>query len=296
MSLAFSIDGLWKSYSDFTLGPVDLELEFGTILGFIGPNGAGKTTTIHCLAGLLVPDNAEIEICGQPQSSDDPCWKQKIGFIGEARPFFEEWNGQQNLDFLAPLYRDWDQDLISRLVERLGLDLMKPVQDLSKGNRVKLALTAALAHRPRLLLFDEPTEGLDPVVRIEALNILREYMEEEADRAVFYATHVLSDITRFVDELVFIENGKVFLRERVDQLVDQWRQIFFKYDGGFSELAGVREYRSEGSDHRVMTSDHESTLKQLAELGVEDVHTAHLGIDEIAVLILKGEQGGSDHV
>jgi ABC-2 type transport system ATP-binding protein len=296
MSKAFSIQGLWKSYSDFNLGPVDLDLEYGTILGFIGPNGAGKTTTIHCLAGLLVPDNADIEICGQPQSADDPCWKQKIGFVGEKRPFFEEWSGHRNLAILAPLYREWDQDLVNRLVERLDFDPMKPVQELSKGNRVKLALTATLAHRPRLLLFDEPTEGLDPVVRIEALNILREYMEEEADRAVFYATHVLSDITRLVDELVFIKNGKVFLRERVDQLVDRWRQMFFTYDGALDGIAGVSEYRSEGSDHRVMTSDHQATLEQLMELGVEDVHTAHLGIDEIAVLILKGEQGGPDHV
>ena len=173
MGKAFSIHGLWKSYPDFTLGPLDLDLEFGTILGFIGPNGAGKTTTIHCLAGLLLPDNSAIEVCGQPQLQDDPCWKHNIGFVGEERPFFEEWSGHQNLEFLGPLYREWDQDLVNRLVERLDLDTTKPVQDLSKGNRVKLALTAALAHCPRLLLFDEPTEGLDPVVRVEALNILR---------------------------------------------------------------------------------------------------------------------------
>ncbi len=294
MSAAFSVSGLVKRYGDFTLGPLDLVLERGTVLGFIGPNGAGKTTTIHCLAGLVHPDAGSITIGDLPPEHWDPHWKQLVGFLGEERPFYENWTGSRNLAFLHSFYHRWDADLIAHLADRLGLDLEKPVRDLSKGNRVKLGLVAALAHLPQILLFDEPTEGLDPVVRIEALDVIREYLETDEGRAVFYATHVLADISRLADELAIIRNGRLLLTERTDHLIDRWRQILFRHDGELPALPECVEHRSEGAEHRLYCSDYEAVLPRLSELGVEDLHVSHLGIDEIAVAILKNVQEGGD--
>jgi len=223
MDTAFTVNGLVKFYTDFTLGPLDMELEPGIVLGFVGPNGAGKTTTINCLGGLVQPDGGEVAVCGFSQDRENPSWKQSIGFMGEERPFFENWSGDQNLKFISKFYTEWNDPLTLELARRLELDLEKEVRDLSKGNRVKLGLVAALAHSPKLLLFDEPTEGLDPLVRTESLDVIREYMEDE-ERAVFYSTHVLTDISRLADELAFIDEGRVLLRERTDVLIDRWRQ------------------------------------------------------------------------
>lgn len=286
MRSAFLIERLVKEYPEFTLGPLDISLEPGTVLGFIGPNGAGKTTTINCLAGLVQPDEGAVLINGRALSHHDSVWKEPIGFVGEERPFFERWPGARNLTFLSRFYSAWDEGRVRELADRLDLDLQKPVSDLSKGNRVKLALIAAMAHAPRLLLFDEPTDGLDPVVRTEALDLIREFMEKE-ERAVFYATHILSDVCRLADELAFIHQGRVFLRERTDRLTDLWCQILFKYSGDCPPLEAVTDHRYEGQEHRVITSDGERTLAQLRDMGAVDIHTSHLGVDEISVAILK---------
>jgi len=294
MSTAFTVSELVKRYDDFTLGPLDLTLERGTVLGFIGPNGAGKTTTIHCLAGLIRPEAGRITIGDLSPAHYDPFWKQLVGFLGEERPFYEKWTGAQNLGFLETCYHVWDGILVDRLAERLDLDLERTVRDLSKGNRVKLGLVAALAHAPHLLLFDEPTEGLDPVVRIEALDVIREYLEADEVRAVFYATHVLSDISRLADELAFIRDGRLLMTARTDHLTDRWRQFFFQYDGVLPLLDECVEHRREGTEHRLYCSDYEAVLPRLSELGVEDLHVSHLGIDEIAVAILRNVGWGGE--
>lgn len=162
----------------------------------------------------------------------------------------------------------------------------KPVNALSRGSQTKLALVAALAHDPRLLLLDEPTAGLDPIVRAEALDLLWE-ITEDGEHAVLYSTHVLSDISRLADELAFLRDGRIVLRTSRDELSDRWRRISFRLPEEVSELDGVVEHRRVRSEHQVITRDAEATLQRLRELGAEAVEVARMSVDEIAVQVLK---------
>ena len=173
-----------------------------------------------------------------------------------------------------------------QLSDRIALPLDKPVSKLSRGNKTKLALVAAMAHRPRLLLLDEPTAGLDPVVRAEVLDVLWEIIED-GEHAVLYSTHVLSDINRLADELVFLRDGKFVLRSGRDDLAESWRRISFRLTDEDVELSDIVEHRHVRSEHQVITRDAEATLRQLGEMGAEAVEVSRMSVDEIAVQILK---------
>ncbi len=283
---AARLDGLAKQFLGFRLGPLDLELEPGTVLALVGPNGAGKTTTLNCMAGLLVPDAGGTEVFGAPVHPGRTEYRRDVGYVGEENGFFQRWTAGRNLDFLARLLPGWSDDRARRLTDRLGLPLGKAVNKLSRGNRTKLALVAALSHGPRLLLLDEPTAGLDPVVRSEVLDVLWE-ITEDGEHAVLYSTHILSDISRLADELAFLRDGELVLRCGRDELGERWRRVSFRLRDLDVELAGAVEYRRVRAEHQVVTRDAPATLEQLGELGAEAVEASRMSVDEIAVQILK---------
>ncbi|HSR51608.1 MAG TPA: ABC transporter ATP-binding protein [Acidobacteriota bacterium] len=287
----FQCRGLVKRFPGFQLGPLDLELEPGTVLGFVGPNGSGKSTTINCLAGLLRPEAGEVRILGGVPGAGDDAWKSDLGYVGEVLSFYENWSGEKNLGFLSQFFPNWSRSLEADLARRFRVPLERKVKHLSKGNRVKLALIGVLARSPRLLLLDEPTGGLDPVVRTEVLDTLYGLLES-GERSILYSTHILSDIARLVDELAFLVDGRLVLRTSKEDLVTKWRRISFSAADEPPQLAAAVSHQRDGRDHQVISSDHESTLRQLSELGARDVLETRLGIDEIAVHILKG----ADHV
>ena len=283
---AARLSGLIKRWPGFQLGPLDLILESGTVLALVGPNGAGKTTTLNCMAGLIVPDEGGTEVYGSPVHPTQTEFRSDVGYVGEENGFFQGWNARRNLDFLAKLMPGWSKDRARRLAERFGLPMDKPVNKLSRGNRTKLALVAALAHGPKLLLLDEPTAGLDPVVRSEVLDVLWE-ITEDGKHAVLYSTHVLSDINRLADELAFLRDGQLVLRTGRDELSESWRRVSFRLQNEDVELPGVVEHRRVRAEHQVITREAEATLQQLAELGAEAVEVSRMSVDEIAVQILK---------
>lgn len=287
MTDAFRMTQSVKRFPGFQLGPLDLALEAGKIMGYVGANGAGKTTTIHCLVGLLRADSGQIEVFGRPNDLDRPAWKLDIGYVGEQHVFYERWSAAENLNFLAGFYPAWSDRKAQELAKRLRLPLDKRARDLSTGNRVKLSLVAALAHSPRLLLLDEPTAGLDPVIRLEVLEELMEVIQDE-ERAIFYSTHILADIKRLVDELVFLNEGRITLRTTKEDLLDKWRKITFRTSQACESIAASVSHLREGQEHQVISFDHESTLAQLHEMGAEIREVAHLPIEEIAVQIIKG--------
>jgi len=287
MEKAFTYTNMIKTFPDFKLGPLNFDLESGTVLGFVGPNGAGKTTTIHCLVGLLRADSGEMTVFGRANNLNKPEWKLDIGYVGEIHVFYERWNGHQNLNFLSQFYPNWSKERASALARRFNLPLDKRAKDLSTGNRVKLSLVAALAHSPRLLLLDEPTSGIDPVVRAEVLDVLFEILET-GDRAIFYATHVLPEISRLADELAFIDHGQVWFRTPKEDLTEKWRKIYFTLARDDVRLAAIVHHEREGDRHQVVCSDCASILVQLKELGAENIQENPMSIEEIAVQILKG--------
>jgi ABC-2 type transport system ATP-binding protein len=287
MQSAFQFNDVIKTYPDFQLGPLNLELEPGVVLGYIGPNGSGKTTTMHCLTGLVRPDQGNMFVFGQQNHPNKPAWKLDIGYVGDVHVFYERWTAERNLKFLSQFYPNWSDSRVMELSERFKLPLNKRAKDLSSGNRVKLSLVGALAHSPRLLLLDEPTSGLDPVVRTEVLDVLFEILED-GERAIFYSTHILSDISRLADELAFLDEGKIIQRSTKEDLVDQWRKISFRLANENVAFIGCVTQQREGNHYQVVSSDAIQTLDHLRSLGAEHVHETRMTIDEIAVQILKG--------
>ena len=286
-----ALRGLTKSYGDFRLGPLDLDLEPGRVLAFIGPNGAGKTTTLHAIMNLMRPDSGEVSVCGQANRPEDPSWKQQIGFVGEVQGYYQNWTVGRNLAFLSRFYDRWDDARAKALAHRFDLALDRPVKALSRGNRAKLPLVAALAYSPRLLLLDEPTIGLDPVVRAEVLDTLWELLEE-GDRAILYSTHVLSDISRLADELAFLRDGQLVQRTVKDDLTEAWRRISFRSERQDAHIGGLdaaRGLRREGAEYQVVSTDHQATERHLQQIGASEVHSARMTVDEIAIEILKEE-------
>ncbi len=289
MKNAFKITELTKSFTEFQLGPINLELEPGRVMGYIGPNGSGKTTTMHCMVGLVKPDAGEVEIFGKQNDPNKPDWKLDIGYVGDKHVFYENWSGQKNLEFLQQFYPNWDEQFAGELIKRFEIPINKKAKELSSGNRVKLSLIGALTHRPKLLILDEPTSGLDPVVRTELLDILFEVVES-GERAIFYSTHILSDISRIADELAFINNGQIMLITPKEELTENWRKISFKLSKEKTDFINTELVELEGNNYKVISNNFEATLDELKNLGAENITETRMSVDEIAVQILKNNK------
>jgi ABC-2 type transport system ATP-binding protein len=294
MNHALELRGLTKTYPDFTLGPIDLDLEPGTVMGYIGPNGSGKTTTLHAVAGLVRRTGGEVRILDRIPCPGEAEWKHDIGLVSDENVFYEKWTAEKNLAFRSQFYPKWDHGLVARLAKELEVPMGKRAKELSGGNRTKLSLISALAHTPGLLLLDEPTSGLDPIVRSQVLDVLFSVVES-GDRAILYSTHILTDISRLADSLTFLHEGRVLLTSATADLTERWRRISFRHAGPLSGLAGVREVQTEGERHRMVSPNHEQTVRQLADLGASDVQVTRMTLEEIAVQTLKGARDVAHH-
>ena len=286
MKNAFKLADLTKAFPEFKLGPINLVLEPGKVLGYVGPNGSGKSTTMHCMVGLVKPDSGKTEIFGRENNPNDVDWKFDIGYVGDKHVFYENWNGVKNLKFISQFYPSWSDTKAKELIKRFELPIEKRAKELSSGNRVKLSLIQVLARSPKLLILDEPTSGLDPVVRTELLDVLFEVLED-SEKAIFYSTHILTDISRLADELAFIDNGNIKLKTGKDDLTENWRRISFKLNNSQSDFKDVVNLENEGNNYKVISKNFNETLEQLKGIGAQNIQETRMGIDEIAVHILK---------
>ena len=294
MEYALGMRGVQVGFRNFTLGPLDLDLEAGRVVGLVGPNGSGKTTTMRTIIGALDRDGGLIEVCDRPAVPEDGRWKEDVGFVAD-RPLFYEWmNGGSFLRLIARFYPRWDPAFARELAGRFRLDLAERIKGLSAGNRVKLSLVAALAHRPGLLLCDEPTAGLDPVIRAEVFDVLGTMMED-GEMTVFYSTHILDDLHRLADDLVFLDRGRIRLHVAKDDLVDSWRRVRCHLSSDLPDLAGMIHHSRQGRVHELVTSDYERTLADLSGCGAESIRATAMSLEEIAVHIMKGDGHGQDH-
>jgi ABC-2 type transport system ATP-binding protein len=289
MEMAFELKELTKEFPEFKLGPLNLDLEPGKVLGYVGPNGSGKTTTMHCMVGLVKADSGKTEIFGRENDPNKIEWKYDIGYVGDKHVFYENWTGAKNLKFISEFYPSWSNKMAEDLIKRFELPIEKRAKDLSSGNRVKLSLVQVLSRFPKLLILDEPTAGLDPVVRTELLDVLFEILED-GEKAIFYTTHILTDISRLADELAFLDNGQIKVKSQKDDLTDKWRRISFRFNGDKVKFDSIVNVENEGNNYKVISSDFKSTINQLNNIGANSIQETRMGIDEIAVQILKGNK------
>ena len=215
---AIELKGLKKSFPDFTLGPVDLAVPEGTILGLIGENGAGKSTTIKLMLGLLRTDGGSITILGQDAKKLD---KNEIGVVLDEPGFPSLLNAKEIRSFLKDIYRNWDDAAWQDYMRRFELPQEKKLAEFSKGMKMKFAIAAAMSHHARLLILDEPTSGLDPVVRDEVVGILSEFTREP-DHSVLLSSHIVSDLEKLCDYIAFLHKGQLLLNEEKDALYEEY--------------------------------------------------------------------------
>ena len=233
-----------RRLGDFELRDVNLTLPKGCILGLVGENGAGKSTTIRLLTGELRPDSGTVSVLdAEPGGPDFRAVKERLGVVLDDAWFPEILNARQVGTMMAMTYESWDAELYESYLTRFTLPREKNFKDYSRGMRMKLAIAAALAHRPEVLLLDEATAGLDPIVRDEVLEIFREFSEAE-DHAILISSHILSDLEKLCDYIAFLHQGKLLFCQEKDRLLET-----------YGLFAGTRQQAEELAEDAVLARE-----------------------------------------
>lgn len=243
MESALVIKNLTKKYDGFTLDNVNLTLPYGCIMGFIGENGAGKSTTIKLILDLINRDSGEITILGTKPDSSNKDIKEHIGVVLDECTFPDNLRINDIEKIMASCYKTWDNNKFMQFTSKFELPLKKPVVQFSRGMKMKLSIAVALSHDSRLLILDEATSGLDPIVRDEILDVFLDFIQDET-HSILVSSHIISDLEKICDYITFIHHGKIIFSEAKDELLDKYAVIkcsekeFEKLDR--SVIVGVR--------------------------------------------------------
>jgi ABC-2 type transport system ATP-binding protein len=259
LTAAASLRGIAKSYKHFQLNDIDLEIKAGTVNGLIGPNGAGKSTIMRIMMGLVTPDQGTVSVLGQPISSREASAKREIGFYSEDIRLYKSESIAFHMQFVRSLFPSWDEDYAHQLLDRFGLITQQKIRGLSHGQRVKSLLLLILARRPKLLILDEPTNGLDPVAKQEVLSELMQVVNDET-RTILYSSHNTQDVAQISDTITFIDRGRVIASNNRDEFLDGWRRFKLQAPQNW-QVPTIDGLRSESTfgNLRVMTLDRYQT-------------------------------------
>ena len=221
MKHAIEITDLAKDYGSFQLKQVNITLPAGYIMGFIGENGAGKTTTIKAMLGLIHCDQGEIRLLGKRLEPGDKKIREQIGVVMDESGFPDDATLENIDSIMKGCYQTWDSIRFRQYAGRFHLPAGQKVKTFSKGLRMKLSIAAALSHDSRLLILDEVTGGLDPVVREEILDLFLEFMQDE-NHSIFFSSHILSDLEKVCDYVTLIHQGRILFSENKDTLLEKY--------------------------------------------------------------------------
>lgn len=221
MDYAIELSDLTKQYDGFLLDHINLKLPRGSIMGFIGENGAGKSTTIKLILDLVHKDAGQINILGKDQKKLDLESKEDIGVVMDDCCFPEVMSTADIGKVMPKLYHNWDKSRFDSLIKAFSLPLKKQIKDLSKGMKMKLNIACALCHNAKLLILDEATSGLDPVVRDEILDLFMEFIQDET-HSILMSSHITSDLEKVCDYVTLIHKGKIILSQPKDELLDTY--------------------------------------------------------------------------
>ena len=281
-SNAIEIRGLTKRYKDFSLDNLDLSLPYGCVLGLAGENGAGKSTTIRLIMDALERDGGTVSVMGTDNKSKEfLSLKEEIGVVLDETFVPEVINAKQMGKIMAGTYKNWDQAAYDGWIRRFELPLDKKFKDYSRGMTMKLGIAAALSHRARLLLLDEATGGLDPMVREELLEVFADFAAEEG-HAVLLSSHIVSDLERICDYIAFLHKGRLVLCEEKDLLLDKYGILKCSKE----QLANIPQEAIHG--RRVGTYGVEALVER--EFMPRDAVVDRASLEDIILYMVKGEQ------
>ena len=222
MENCIELKNVTRKYNKFALNNVSFTVPTGSVMGFIGENGAGKSTTIQALLGLIRPDSGSITVLGEDAQSLSPETKEKIGVVFDSLTFPKELNAKQLDQVLSGIYKQWDSDIFFAYLSHFELPTNKKLKTFSRGMEMRLSIAAALSHDPQLLVLDETTGGLDPVMRSEILDLFLEFMQDES-HSILMSTHITSDLEHIADYITFIHKGEIVFTEERGEMLEKHR-------------------------------------------------------------------------
>jgi len=291
MEPALQISNLRKDFGSFALKGISLTLEKGYIMGFIGPNGAGKSTTIKLILNLLKRDGGEIRVLGRDNIRHEIEVKNKIGFVLDESYYYEELTISQMKSIVAPFYKFWDDKVFDNYLKKFELPPGKKIKDLSRGMKMKFALAVALSHHAELLIMDEPTSGLDPVVRSEFLDILSDLIQKD-EVAIFFSTHITSDLDKIADYIVFINNGELVMNTTKDDILDNYGLIRGPKELKVNEIPGLIGIRENSFGFEALVQDRNKVRKMFGDKIAVDKPT----LEDIMVYYTRRDRNGKINI
>ena len=275
------VQNLCKSFDNFSLRDVSFQVPKGRIVGFIGENGAGKSTTINLILNELKKDGGQIQLFGRDNTIFSV--REDIGVVFDSCNFHDIFTADDLEKILSGIYKSWDKALYEQYLNRFRLPRTKTIGSLSKGMKMKLSIICAMAHRPKLLILDEATTGLDPVVRDEILDLFLEFIQDE-ERSIFFSSHITSDIQKIADYVILIHQGKIIFEESKDDLIYNYGIIRC----GREKFTGISPddyiiYREEKLSMECLVPDREA-----AKLKYKNVVVDSASLEEIMLFYIKG--------
>lgn len=282
MTDALTISGLKKTYPDFVLEGVSLSVPRGSIVGLIGENGAGKSTTISAALGLIQTESGSVSVLGKEKLNAET--REQIGVVFDGNNFPENLSPRKISHVMRDIYRSWNDRSFLELLKIFSVPANKPVKQFSKGMKMKLAIAVALSHNSKLLILDEATSGLDPVVRDDILDLLLDFVQDE-DHSILLSSHITSDLEKIADYIVFLHEGKVVFSKPKDELVEQYGIIkcgAAQFDA--LDKSDLIVYRKTDYEWQALVADRDKMQKKYPNALVVPA-----SIDEIMLLYVKGE-------
>lgn len=268
--------------SDFTLDKLSFSLPYGAIMGFVGENGAGKTTTIGCILNTLRRDGGTVKLFGREMQDIDTNLREKIGIVYDGDNFPGFWNAEQLSSVMSGLYKQWDNALFQKYLEGFRLPAKQKIKNYSRGMTMKLAIAAALSHHPQLLILDEATSGLDPIMRDEMLDIFLTFVQEE-NHSILLSSHITSDLEKVADYITFIHNGRLITTVSKNDLVYHYAVLRCK-ESQFLILdpSDILAYRKRDFQIDVLVANGKEARRKYKDIVVD-----HVSIDEMMLLFVK---------
>ncbi|MGA9659333.1 MAG: ABC transporter ATP-binding protein [Asticcacaulis sp.] len=289
LPLAIDCKDIGKHYPHFQLQNVDLSFEQGTVMGLVGPNGAGKSTILRMVMGLVGPDTGSIEVLGYNMPTEQIAAKRNIGFVAEDMRLYETETITFHMDFIKSIFDTWDEDYAHTLLKRFDINKNQKVKGLSHGQRVKATLMLALARRPSLLVFDEPTTGLDPAVRKEVLDEMMNALEDET-RSILFSSHNTLDVEQISDYITFIYGGSIVDSRNKEDFMDGWRRLRLTNmdDKPLPNLPNIRDVQQSGRLWTVVVNDYNDAIPaHFSQAGLMVTDVERLSLEEIFLFNVK---------
>jgi ABC-2 type transport system ATP-binding protein len=274
-----------RKYRFFSLRDVSLELAPGQIMGLVGPNGAGKSTTIRILMGLVPAYSGEVRVFGHSMTTAQALAKRNIGYVSDDMRLYGQATLEWHMKLVASIYAGWDAAYAARLLERFNLQAAQLIKGLSHGEHTKALLLLVLARRPKLLVLDEPTTGLDPVARYELLTELMEVLKDES-RSILFSSHNTADVERISDRITFIDRGRIVDSNDKEMFLESWRRLRVDLPDGTTLPAadGVVDVDAAGRVATVITRRYGPELHELyRSSGVLVQEVQRMTLEEIFV-------------